>query len=294
MKNRTTPYYLIPFFVLIISISGCDFINPDEQAPGFIQIDSFVFDPTPTLGELGASASTNIRDVWVYLDNDFQGVYELPAKFPVLNTGPTNLILSPGILLNGIAATRSPYPFYRGNISQVVIPELGTLNINPVVSYFDSIQCSFCEDFEGSGFSLTTTSISDTLMYQTDVGDPNNFEGLCGRVILDQNDTRFEITSTTAYDLPGSGAAVYLELDYKINQTMLAGIFIVTPNLPDEQIGLINLKATSEWNKIYVQLGYTVSAYPDASGYKIFFGAVKNPDIPLAEFYLDNIKVVHF
>lgn len=294
MKNLKVPYFIVFIILLTTSFSGCDLINPDEQAPGFIQIDSFIFDPTPTLGELGPSTSTNIRDVWVYLDNEFQGVYELPAKFPVLKSGATNVILSPGILLNGIAATRSPYPFYRGNISQVTISELGTVTMSPVVSYFDSIQCSFCEDFEGSGFSLTTTAASDTLMYQTDAADPVNFEGLCGKVTLDQNDTRFELTSTTAYDLPGSGAAVYLELDYKINQTMLAGIFIVTPNLPDEQIGLINLKATTEWNKIYVQLGYTVSAYPDASGYKIFFGAVKNPDIPVAEFYLDNIKVVHF
>jgi len=287
-------YIIISLLAMLMWLPSCDFINPDESAPGYIQIDSFVFDPTPTLPEFGPSASTNIKDVWVYVNNEFQGVYELPAKFPVLNTGSTNLILSPGIMLNGIAATRSPYPFYRSSIQTVNIPELGTVKIDPVTSYWDSVQCSFCEDFEGSGFSLTSTASSDTVMYQTLFSDPNNSEGLCGVVKLNQANTKFEITSTTSYDLPGSGAPVYLEFDYKINQTMTAGIFINTPGSNPEQIAIINLNATNVWKKIYVQLGYTVSAFPDASGYQVFFGAVKSPAVTESVFYLDNIKVVHF
>jgi len=294
MKKYKQLLAFIPFLLIALFIQSCDLINPDEKAPGYIQVDSFTFDPNPAIGEFGPSKSTNIKDVWVYVDNEFQGAYELPAKFPVLKTGSANIILSPGILLNGIAATRSPYPFYRGSIQQITIPELGTVTMNPVTSYFDSVKCSYCEDFEGSGFSLTTTNASDTLMYQTIAADPNNKEGLCGVVTLDSANTAFEITSTSAYDLPGSGAAVFLEFDYKINQSMVAGLFIVTPNTTPQQVALINLNATENWKKIYVQLGYTVSAYEDASGYKVFFGAVKSSSVSKAVFYLDNIKVVNF
>ena len=75
---------IFPLLVLILTLSACDLINPDEDAPGFIQVDSITFNPSPTAGTTGSSASTNIKDVWVYIDNEFQGVYELPAKFPVL------------------------------------------------------------------------------------------------------------------------------------------------------------------------------------------------------------------
>ncbi len=286
------------FFILLVNmmvlLTACNLINPDENAPGFIQVDSITFDPTATSGTTGNSTSSNIKDVWVYINNEFQGVYELPAKFPVLKTGATNIILSPGIFLNGIAATRTPYPFYQGSIQDIVIPELGTVSLNPVVSYFDSVKCSYKEDFEGSGFSLTSTSLSDTVMYQTIAGDTNNFEGFCGVAVLETENTVFEVTTTTSYDLPGSGAAVFLEFDYKVNQVLTAGIFIENGTSNPEQIAIVNLNPTEIWKKIYVQLGYTVSAYPNATGYKIFFGAAKNPAIEKSIFYLDNIKVVHF
>jgi|SRR5688572_736006 len=273
---------------------GCDVINPEESAPSYIEVNSFNYSHTTTNISNCPSLSSNIKDVWVYIDDKFQGAYELPARFPVLKTGDTRVILSPGIFLNGIAATRSPYPFYRPHISQVDLPENGTLKIEPTTSYFDSVGCAYCEDFSGSGFSLTATNQSDTVMYQTSSSDPNNFEGQCGVVYIDSANQVFEVTSTSAYDLPGSGAAVYVELDYKINHPMVVGLYIVSPGTADQRTALVTLNPTEEWNKVYIQLGYTVSAYPNASGYKVFLGSILDPSIANPVFYVDNIKVVHF
>jgi hypothetical protein len=287
--------YLIVIALVFTVVTGCDFINPDETPPSYIEVESFTFDPTPTNVEMGPSASTNIKDVWVYVDDAFQGAYELPARFPVLKSGDHRIILSPGILLNGIAATRSPYPFYKSSINYVNLVENGTVTIDPTISYFDSVKCAFCEFFDGSGFSLTSSAISDTFMYQLPANDPNIFEGFSsGVVYLDDSNKIFEVTSTTSYDLPGSGAAVYLELDYKINNPMTAGIYIVTAGSQDQQIPLITLYPTDEWKKIYVQLGYTVSAYPNADGYKVFLFGEKQTDVDNPVFYVDNIKVVSF
>src|SRR5688572_2133351 len=137
---------------LLVLLQGCDIINPDEEVPSYIAVDSFTFNPAPTINEMGPSTSVKIRDVWVYVDNEFQGAYELPVRFPVLSTGNHRIILSPGILLNGIASTRSPYPFYKGHIQDVNLPENAELKMEPVTSYFDSVQCNFCEDFESVGF----------------------------------------------------------------------------------------------------------------------------------------------
>ena len=281
--------------LVLLILPGCNIINPDEDPPCYIKIDSFTFNPTPTITEMGSSSSTRIRDVWVYVDYEFQGAYELPVRFPVLKTGSRQVTLSPGIALNGIASTRSPYPFYKGLTQVMDLPANGEVKIEPVISYFDSVKCNFCEDFEGIGFSLTSTGNSDTIMYQLPPGDPDIKEGNgSGVVYLDNVGTRFEITSTTAYDLPGSGAAVFLELDYKINQAMNAGLFINTTGLTPQQIPLISLNPTNTWNKIYIQLGYTVSGYPNADSFQIYFNALKDPSVSKSEFYLDNIKVVSF
>ncbi len=280
---------------LLVLLQGCDIINPDEEVPAYIAVDSFTFNPTPTINETGPSTSVKIKDVWVYVDNEFQGAYELPVRFPVLNTGNHRVILSPGILLNGIASTRSPYPFYKGHIQDVNLPENGELKMDPVTSYFDSVKCRFCEDFESVGFGLTATDNSDTIMYQLPPGDAGIREGIgSGAVYLDHEFTRFEVTSTTSYHLPGSGAAVYLELDYKINQQMVAGLILNVPGAPQQHVSIITLNPTETWNKIYVQLGYTVSAYPNADTWQVFFGAIKSNSVSKAEFYFDNIKVVSF
>lgn len=285
------------FLILIVStvISACNLINPDEDPPGYIQVEPFNFDPSPTLGEFGPSSSTKIKDVWVYVDDEFLGAYELPAKFPVLKTGFRRLLLSPGIALNGISSTRSPYPFYSASVHNVEIPELGTITVTPTTSYYATADCAFNESFEGSGFALSATNTSDTTMIQLQPGDPNVFEGNgSGVVYLDNNNTKFEITSTSEYPLPAFNSAVFLELDYNINQSMQMGLIIIKPNIANDQIPVITLNPTQGWNKIYVQLGYVVSSYNSDTRFKIYFGAIKNPDLANPTFYLDNIKVVHF
>jgi hypothetical protein len=126
----------------LLTFTSCELINPDEDAPSYIAVNEFTFDPSPTLSEFGPSTSTKIKDVWVYIDNEFQGTYELPARFPVLKTGAQQIILSPGIFLNGIAATRSPYPFYRPLVQEIDLIANQTLTFNPVTSYFDAAQAS--------------------------------------------------------------------------------------------------------------------------------------------------------
>jgi hypothetical protein len=280
---------------MAILAGGCDFINPEEDAPSYIQVDTFLFDPAPTAANMGPSPSTKILDVWVYVNGEFQGTYELPARFPVLATGPAEVILAPGILLNGISATHSPYPFYIASEHAVTLPENGTVIINPSTRYFDFTECSYKEDFEGSGFSLVKTGISDTIMYQLPFGDPNIFEGTSsGVVYLDTARSAFEITTTTSYLLPGSGKPVYLELDYNINQAMQMGLFVNLPGPTVEQIPIIVLNATNGWNKIYIQLGDIVTPFAQsATGFKIYFNALKDPNVALPKFYFDNIKVVN-
>ena len=79
----------------LLSAAGCNIINPEETAPSYIEVTGFQFNPTPTSVEMGSSSSTKIKDVWVYVDNQFQGVYELPARFPVLKTGLSACYLPP-------------------------------------------------------------------------------------------------------------------------------------------------------------------------------------------------------
>lgn len=295
LSNPLLKYLTTVNLLLLLLVSSCNIINPDEDQPAYVKIEPFTFDPLPASQEMGLSASTKIKDAWVYIDGDFHGVYELPAQFPILETGNRKLSILPGILLNGIAGTRSPYPFYKGSEYSGDFTPGSLTTITPKTEYFELAECTYCESFEGSGFSLTNTANSDTIMYQLPAGNPNVFEGAgSGAAYLTTENSLFEVASTTSFLPPGAAAPVYLELDYKINQEMTVGLFVLRPGLEQLQIPVVTLRPTTGWNKVYIQLGYTVSSYPTASGFKLFFGAIKDPATTQSEFYLDNIKVVNF
>lgn len=290
----STNFAFVCLALLMISLPSCNLINPDETAPGYIEITPFTFDPVPTIPELGPSTSTKIKDAWVYIDNEFHGVYELPVRFPVLSTGNHQLRIFPGILLNGIAGTRSPYPFYKSSEHTVTIPADGTVEINPTTYYLPDVECAYCESFEGSGFSLAPTAQSDTMMYLLAPGDTNIFEGASsGAAYLQTAYKKFEVTTTNEFLPPGAGAAVFVEVNYKINQEMNMGIFVYQPNLDPEQIPVITFRKSETWNKIYVPIGEFISSYPAATGFKLYFGAIKDPNTTISSFYIDNIKVVN-
>ena len=69
----------VKLLMIILSFFySCDLVNIEEDIPSIINIESI---------ELQGNHTSNITDAWVYIDNEFQGVYPLPANFPILKTG---------------------------------------------------------------------------------------------------------------------------------------------------------------------------------------------------------------
>lgn len=67
--------YYITFLLLLFKCTSCDVINPTEDIPAYIYIADFQLNTNPNQG----TSSDKITDVWVSLNNDFLGVYPLPA-----------------------------------------------------------------------------------------------------------------------------------------------------------------------------------------------------------------------
>ena len=136
-------FFNLRFIILLGAVSSfmtsCELINPDEDAPVYILVDTFTFDASPTLQEMGPSKSTNIKDAWLIVDNKVVGVFELPAKIPVLESGNKPVVISPGILLNGIKATRSPYPFYEPYFDTSAFIPGTNIKYDPTYNYLKEI-----------------------------------------------------------------------------------------------------------------------------------------------------------
>lgn len=270
--------------------SSCKKFNEEEPIPSYIRI------PKCTLScdsILQGSTRSNISDVWVNINENRQGTYEVPVNFPVVENGNKRITLRAGIKANGIASSRIIYPFYNAiNIDTVLTPE-NQLVFNPVFTYLSSSVFAWLENFQGNGFSLDRGTLSDTLLNLE--SDSINTNQKYGVFYIDAIRQKFEYKSTEKFVLPSNGSNIFLELDYQCTHPFLVGVYInKLQQSVKTPIIYINPHANS-FNHIYIDLTYIVSQNSDAINYNIFFGSsLYTDEYTKGEIKIDNIKLIHF
>ncbi len=287
-KKNKISFFCLLFVTLLLS--SCEFINPDEEIPSFIKIDAINL---TTDYSTEGSASHKITDVWIYVEDDIIGAFELPAIIPILKNGKHKITIKPGIQLNGTASTRAIYPFYNSiekeiDLIEENITDLGVLS----TTYSSSTQFVWKEDFDQGGISIENTSKSDTTIIK--ISNPSQcFEGLSGLISLNSVKRIYEGASNLAYVLPNNESAVFLELNYKTNNAFTVGLFInESSNTVQHPVVVIN--KSDEWKKIYINFTTVVSREINANDFKVFIGVSKEDDVDSPEILIDNIKLLHF
>ena len=265
----------ITYLLIVLVIASCQ-KEDTSGIPTYLKIDNIASDEGNT--------TSNITDAWVYVNDQLQGVYELPAKFPVLEEEIQTVRIKAGIKINGIASSRIAYPFYTSYFEDISFTPNETKTITPIVSYLNGIDF-FLEDFEGSGLEIDTDSLSFTR------DNIDGLDGNYGKITLQDSMYISEITTFELKNLPQAGAPVFLELDYKSNTQFLVGVYV---NYPQSVIqkDLLWINPKQEWNKIYVNLTTTISEGINASSFKVFIGMKREGEDP-NELYFDNLKVVY-
>tara|TARA_B100001758_G_scaffold81904_1_gene69619 strand:+ start:21032 stop:21844 length:813 start_codon:yes stop_codon:yes gene_type:complete len=267
---------ILSLLILLILFS-CE--KNDINKPSYISIENIYLDSNETY---------NITDAWIYIDDNLQGVYELPAHFPILTSGTHKLRVKAGIKKNGIASSRIAYPFYSSYIiDEYNFDSRSNIQVKPAVELLYSNDSIFIEDFDGSGLSLET----DSSTFYIDNLSP--IDGNYGIINLVDSVFLSEITTTKLENLPQQGAHVFLELDYKSDIDFLIGVYVnFTVGVAKKELQLIYSK--EEWNKIYIDLTQTISEGLGAESFKIFIGANKGSTLETKKIYLDNLKIVFF
>lgn len=308
------------FTVLLASLlftaffmGSCQKFDGDQTVPAYIRIDAISLS---TDYEEEGAPTHNITDAWVYINNQAIGAYELPAVFPVLAKGLTEVRIDPGIKLNGIAALRTPYPFYKPIVQDVMLVEgeevdLGkdtlfngseAIPYTTTASYYDNLEFVWMEDFEDPSLSLDSTSKSLADIMRTEpANNPEAFlasySKYSGLMILTEDDYLIDVATNVGNDdgfvLPQIGQTVFLEVDYKNNNYFTAGFYARTYSQIIQQ-PVLNMNPSDEWNKIYVNLTPGVSSISNAVDFNIFFGSLKESGVDDPRILIDNVKLIHF
>jgi len=291
--NRFFPVTIRVFLIslLLAPAISCEKKLDEDLIPSFIASDQVIFTTDPyTQG----SASHKITDIWLYVDDQITGAYELPCRIPVLKSGIHNIRIAAGIKLNGIANSRIAYPLYEPYIlKNVNLVKDSILNIVPKFVYRTTTHFAWVEDFDDINFSMDSTRKSNVDIELTPFDSPLAFEGAhSGQIMLYDDSTFFEIASNNAYELPQSNTPVMLEFNYRNNNVFLVGVFVQgISTIIQKPVLYINPSDT--WNKIYINLTQVVTESSNPIDFKIFFGGMKSQEVDTGFVFLDNIKLIY-
>jgi hypothetical protein len=246
---------------------------PNDGYPIYIQVDSTRFEATSGQG----GSSNYIPDVWMEANNDDLGASEIPVTMPVLQENRVKFLFQAGIRENGASNNRRIYPFYTVDTLAVDTPRLSTIHYTPKFRYIQGLNFNI-EDFETAGLIYSGLS---------KVNDANVRYGLgCGMIYVSSAETQKIATMDNGIVLNG-GQQVYMELDYKSDNSMEIGLLVNGDELP-----IIALFEQPNWNKLYLNLSDPVSAY-SGSTFKLYYKVVKANGSTDATVYLDNIKLIY-
>ena len=196
-------------------LSACNIINPKEDIPVYLSVDSLSFDP----GNIDGGSSEKITDAWIFINDDLIGSFELPLRVPILLEGAKRLGIFAGIKADGNSDSRKIYPFYTFYNGEVNLKQGVEITINPVLTYTSTATFAFIEDFEEGSFF--TAAIGGSCF---EIDDPYGKEGRGARLFLDDTNIECEIVRSESTALPGGGDPVYLEIDYKSNNAFEVGL----------------------------------------------------------------------
>ena len=291
---------------LLISMVSC---NTDEAAkPTYVKINALHLNTD--YSEEG-SAHSNFTTVWLNLNGQSLGAFELPAMVPmILKEGSNDLRIEAGINTNGISSFRSintsfsPIEYNLEYSSSGSAPDTLVIPESELIfNYRSFFAVNIVEDFDDPGINFQRTNFSDTNLmkvndadsifnftpYGSNTAEPNVASGL---IVLDDLNPRLDLLSTVGYDIPLGTQNVYLEVTYRSNTQIGFGLWA---NLPTGDRGDITagVLPKSDWNKIYINLISEFQAYQGATDYQIMIRAQKDDNTDEGRIYLDNIKLVY-
>ncbi len=286
MKNNIK--IIIGFLIIVFGytfLPSCNVINPKEEIPTFIQVDSVTLSDNAAIEE--GTLSHKIVDIWAYSNNQLLGAFQVPARIPVLGSDNKNISLVAGVWENGLSGNREKYGFLTIDTLTLQTQPATTVKHVAKYQYRDNITVVQNEDFEqGNSFIFKD---GDTTLVKTYTSN-EVFEGLSsGKIYLHDSIKTSKIISASSFSLT-AGNQSFLEINYKSDFpfSVLLETYFNTNYLTETLVGV---NAKNYWNKMYIKLSDKPIQFPGAT-FKILFSMALPDGVTKGNFYIDNVKIV--
>ena len=275
--------------LLLAAVQGCEIINPAEEQPVYVRIDSFAFLP-PQDGGYTVGLTEQIESAYATYEGKTLGTFDLPAMIPVLPGGGGVLRVRAGVDESGINDFQVGYPYYAFDTLRISAGDAGqTIAFAAKTRYFDSLNYSFRGDFE-PGSSVNFLKVTGDTGLVTTNNPTYLIDGQgSGLITVDEAHPTSEVISSVNF-LPTSPQP-YLEIDYRCNIPFEIGVYSVAQNFSEYLIGV---RANPTGAKLYISLELFTGRYASASGFRIQLKTALPSGQSSGFVAIDNLKVVSF
>jgi hypothetical protein len=279
---------LLVSYVLMLSImSSCKSIDPAEEVPAYLLIDTaWVSNVNTSLG----SASSKITDAYVFVGNDFWGVFELPALIPYFGSDSVKIVVQAAVKENGISTTRMVYPFYESIIKKFKFEPLKKDTLRLKLNYKTNTSALVNEDFEAG--NIFARFGGDTTLQVVSSGI-NLYEGSRSAMFsLDTANSEAAFTTMGNYVLSAATYNnLYLELNYRADNNFQI-YFSATKTGITQSYYKLNITPKAEWSKIYINLTTDISQ-TQPQYFNILLRADLDAGKTNATIAIDNFKLLY-
>ncbi len=276
--------------LMMLILLGC---AKEQPQASWVVLDAWTLNENPDSQEDQGEMTHDISQAFVNMDGQMLGAFELPVKFPVIGDGEHKFVIIPGIINNGISATKKRFPFMEQFEQTVNLVKGDTVAINLTTRYYDDLNF-LIEDFESPAIQFDYANESTATLTRED--DPSILEwgGYYGSIELNDTDSLFSGVTTFGEVLPKQGAEIYLEFDYMNSNSLLTGVVSYGNGTYHEDPNIqVNPQETPEWKHIYIDMKEIVSFRTESPFADMNFTAILD-ELGTEKFiYMDNIKVIY-
>ena len=270
------------------------FINCNKPQPevSWVIIEKFELLENPNASNEQGEMTHNVNQGFVSMGGRYIGTFELPIKIPIIAEGNQSFTIIPGVIKNGINATKTRYPFMQNFSGDIELKLNDTVTLQPTTMYSNNVTF-LIEDFENPAIKIETDEVSKAQLVRSNDPSVEKWGNFFGRIDLNNEDSLYIGYTIFGQSLPAFGADVYLEMDYMNTNSLLTSVISYGPNMFEDDINIqLNPRENPEWRHIYIDLKEIVSVRQNAAVNEIGFTALLNELGTEKYIYLDNIKIV--
>lgn len=300
------------FFLAILSIlalSSCSNFQGEQEIPAYITFKGFYLEENPnfTFSQSADLLTSDIRDVWVYVDGKILGAYPFhldkdstySCTIPILQEGKHKIDLRPGIIYNGMNNMREEYVFYTSYTDSInLIPgKIDTIQAQPIRYSSEKASIPFKETFENYfiNFQQADVILEEPKTITVIDNDSVKYGSNCGAIYFEEGGHNRYISIDSIYCNNTSG--IILEIDYNSNIPFEIGLYGRSQSAEAyKYVSAVRLTPTKDnkWQKSYIILTkvWDILGYP--LNFKIYLEAFNPNQTSNSFIHVDNIKFVQY